>query len=63
MSVRRLARVGRAYSQTALCTPPASRCGTSETIRWYCGFLSGWFLLVVVIFLHSFGEVTIAFTR
>ena len=63
MSVRRLARVWRGYSQTALCSPPASGCRTSETIRWYCGFFSGWFLLIVVIFLHSFGEATIAFTR
>jgi hypothetical protein len=63
MSIKRLARAWRAYSQPALCARTTASPGTpAGTLRWYCGFFSGMTVVIVVVFLQSFGQVTTTFT-
>jgi hypothetical protein len=64
MSIKRLARAWRAYSQPALCARTTASTATPvETLRWYCGFFSGLAIVIVVVFLQSFGQIAITFSR
>ena len=64
MSIKRLARAGRAYSQPALCARTTASSPTpAETLRWYCGFFSGLAIVIAVVFLQSFGQIAVTFGR